>query len=29
MEKMAASDSFKPNPSLKEKIFRKFRSLVD
>jgi molecular chaperone DnaJ len=29
MEKMAASDSFKPNPTLKEKIFRKFRSLVD
>jgi molecular chaperone DnaJ len=29
LEKMAASDNFKPNMSLKEKIFRKFRNLVD
>lgn len=29
MEKWGESDSFKPNPSLKEKIFKKFRSLLD
>jgi molecular chaperone DnaJ len=29
LEKMSSSDNFKPNPSLKEKIFRKFKSLVD
>jgi molecular chaperone DnaJ len=29
LEKMSPSDNFKPNPSLKEKIFRKFKSLVD
>jgi molecular chaperone DnaJ len=29
LEKMSASDNFKPNPTLKEKIFRKFKNLVD
>lgn len=29
LEKWENSDSFKPNASLKEKIFRKFRKLVD
>ena len=29
MEKWQESESFKPNTSLKEKIFKKFRSLFD
>ena len=29
LEKMEDSDNFKPNTSIKEKIFRKFKSLFD
>ncbi|MGN0037075.1 MAG: molecular chaperone DnaJ [Bacteroidaceae bacterium] len=29
LEKMAGSDNFKPNASIKEKIFKKFRSFFD
>ena len=29
LEKMEASENFKPNTSIKEKIFKKFKSLFD
>ena len=29
LEKMEASDNFKPNTSVKEKIFKKFKSFFD
>jgi molecular chaperone DnaJ len=29
LEKMSTSDNFKPNMSVKEKIFRKFRNMFD
>ncbi len=29
MEKMQESDNFKPNPSIKEKIFKKFKNFFD
>ena len=29
LEKFQKSDNFRPNESLKEKIFRKFRNLFD
>ena len=29
LEEMETSDNFKPNASIKEKIFRKFKSLFD
>ncbi len=29
LEKMDASDNFKPNTSVKEKIFKKFKSFFD
>jgi molecular chaperone DnaJ len=29
LEKLESSDSFKPNSSVKEKIFRKFKSFFD
>ena len=29
LEEMESSDNFKPNTSIKEKIFKKFKSLFD
>jgi len=29
LEEMEGSDNFKPNTSIKEKIFKKFKSLFD